>query len=283
MSDSSTNIDLVTFLSDFGRNGGGYVAACEAVIASIAPGVRVLHLSHEVGVGDVGWGSRELARVAPLCPRAVHLAVVDPGVGTERRPLVLVTGRGDRLVGPDNGLLVPGAEALGGLMEAWLLEPDRVRKRAGLPETGVSHTFHGRDIFAPAAALLALGVPASAIGRPFDITALERPRKTVFEATPHSLTAEVIEIDRFGNVGLSARFDDCVFPTTSVRVELVGEDLPVWNARVVDTFGRLLSGELGVYRDSWGQVALALNGASAAQLLSLSIGRIIRIELEETV
>ena len=282
MSDSPTRKDLVTFLSDFGHNGGGYVAACEAVIASLAPGVRVLHLSHEVGVGDVGWGSRELARVAPLCPCAVHLAVVDPGVGTDRRPLVLVTGRGDRLVGPDNGLLIPGAEALGGLTEAWLVEPDRVRRRAGLPETGVSPTFHGRDIFAPTAALLAIGVPTSELGRPFDVTALARPRKPFFETTPQGLTAEVIEIDRFGNVGLSARFDDCVFPRTSVKVEVVGEDLPVWNARVVDTFGRLLSGELGVYRDSWGQVALALNGASAAQLLSLNIGMMIRIELEET-
>jgi S-adenosylmethionine hydrolase len=212
----------------------------------------------------------------------VHLAVVDPGVGTERRPLVLATGRGDRLVGPDNGLLVPGADALGGLVDAWILEPHRVRKRAGLPQTGVSHTFHGRDVFAPAAALLALGVPASEIGCPFDVTSLEQPREPFLEATTRSLIAEVIEIDRFGNAGLAARFDHCVFPTASVRVEVVGEDLPMWNARVVDTFGQLLPGELGVYRDSWGQVALALNGASAAQLLSLNAGMIVRIELEET-
>ena len=97
--------DTVTFLTDFGW-GGGYVAACEATIVRVHPSARVLHISHEVPVGDVGTGALVLARVAPLYPVAVHLAVVDPGVGTARRPLALSASRGDWLVGPDNGLLV---------------------------------------------------------------------------------------------------------------------------------------------------------------------------------
>ncbi len=141
-------LDIITFLSDFGRD-GGYVAACEAVVARVQPHARVLHISHEVAVGDVAAGALILERVAPLCPPAVHLAVIDPGVGTERRPLALRTTRGDVLVGPDNGLLPRAADALGGLTGAWMLDPARVRSRAGLRGNCVSSTFHGRDLFAP--------------------------------------------------------------------------------------------------------------------------------------
>jgi S-adenosyl-L-methionine hydrolase (adenosine-forming) len=280
VSDSVIDLNVVTFLTDFGLS-GGYVAACEATIAALAPSTRVLHLCHEVELGDVRWGSLVLARVAPLGPRCVHLAVVDPGVGTERRPVVLITNRGDALVGPDNGLLIPAADALGGLREAWLLEPDRLRKRAGLPGSEVSPTFHGRDVFAPAAALLSSGVAPVELGRAYDPAALVRPKQAAFEIVSEGFLAEVVEVDRFGNVGLAARFDDCPFPAASVRVEVDGEDLPVWNARVVQTFGQLQSGELGVYRDSWGKVALALNGASAAQLLSVERGMMIRISGRE--
>jgi hypothetical protein len=209
------------------------------------------------------------------------LAVVDPGVGTERRPVVLIANRGDALVGPDNGLLIPAADALGGLREAWLLEPDRLRNRAGLPEAEISPTFHGRDIFAPAAALITAGASLAELGRPFDVAALVRPKKAAFETIPRGFLAEVVEVDRFGNVGLAARFDDCPFQASSVRVEVEGEDLPDWDARVVQTYGQLQSGELGVYRDSWGQVALALNGASAAQLLSVDRGMLIRISARD--
>jgi S-adenosylmethionine hydrolase len=282
VSDSASNRDIITFLTDYGLC-GGYVAACEATIASLAPNARVLHLSHEVGLGDVRWGSMILARVAPLGPRCVHLAVVDPGVGTERRPVVLIANRGDVLVGPDNGLLIPAADSLGGLREAWLLEPDRLRSRAGLPMAEVSPTFHGRDVFAPAAALLADGASLAELGRPFDTAALVRPTGAAFETLPQGFLAEVVEVDRFGNVGLAARFDECPFPAASVRVVVEGEELPDWNAKVVHTFGQLLSGELGVYRDSWGHVALALNGASAAELLSVGRGMMIRISAREAV
>jgi S-adenosylmethionine hydrolase len=281
MNDTARSTRLVTFLTDFGHSGGGYVAACEAIIASIAPEIRVLHVAHEVGVGDVAWGALVLSRVAPLCPPCVHLAVVDPGVGTERRPIFLTTHRGDHLVGPDNGLLVPAAESLGGIEQAWLIDIEGVRQSADLGNNKVSATFHGRDVFAPTAALLATGTPADVIGVPVDHQALVRLGSPISEITASGVVAQVIEVDRFGNVGLAVNFDDCTLQSARVVVDVVGESLPEWEARVVETFGQLGSGELGVYRDSWGQLALALNGASAAQLLSVSRGSLVRIRCQD--
>ncbi|MCL5735449.1 MAG: SAM-dependent chlorinase/fluorinase [Actinobacteria bacterium] len=268
--------NLITFLSDFGLS-GGYAAACEATIAALAPHVRVLHLSHEIEPGDIRWGSMVLARVAQLGPSCIHLAVVDPGVGTDRHPLIAVSGRGDLLVGPDNGLLVPAANALEGLKEAWVLDPDQVRAFAKLPGGRISPTFHARDIFAPAAALLATGTGLSDLAHPLDVSRLVRPLEPAVETLGEGFAAEVVEVDPFGNVGLAALFDEGLFPSPSVRVEIEGGGLPEWDARLVRTFGQLPSGELGVYRDSWGHVALALNGASAAELLSVTRGMMVRV------
>jgi S-adenosylmethionine hydrolase len=268
--------DLITFLTDFGWS-GGYVAACEATLASLRPEARVMHISHEVGVGDILEGATVLARVAPLCPVAVHLAVVDPGVGTDRRPLALLSRRGDLLIGPDNGLLVPALEALGGASEAWVLDQDRVRARAGLSEDHLSFTFHGRDLFAPAAALLSSGIPAGEFSAPVRLASLVPPSAPVAGIDRTALNAEVIEVDRFGNIGLALRFDDFRAATSRVDVEVLGEAVPHWSARLVRTYGELAPGELGLYRDSWGQVALALNGASAAQVLGVRRGMSIRI------
>ena len=268
--------DIITFLSDFGWN-GGYVATCEAVVARVQPLARVLHISHEVAVGDVAAGSLTLQRLAPLYPPAVHLAVIDPGVGTGRRPLALTTTRGDVLVGPDNGLLPPAADALGGLTGAWLLDPDRVRKRAGLSSGGVSSTFHGRDVFAPAAALFSAAVDPAEYGTSVDPATLVRLPPPTWQVYPQGAVAEVIEIDRFGNVGLALRFEDFFPREGMLRVDVEGEGLPEWSARIVQTYGELRPGELGVVCDSWGQVALALNAASAAQLLSVGRGMMVRL------
>jgi S-adenosylmethionine hydrolase len=272
-----SRLDIITFISDFGWS-GGYAAVCEAVMATVRPQARVCHISHEVPVGDVAAGALTLQRVAPLYPPAVHLAVVDPGVGTARRPLALTSTRGDALVGPDNGLLLGAAEALGGLKTAWLLDPSRVRARAGLPVDGVSSTFHGRDLFSPAAALLAATGDPSPLGSPLDPSALVRLLSPTAELTDDGAVAQVIETDRFGNVGLALRFADLLPQNGGFVVEIVGEDLPEWDARVVRTYGELRPGELGLFCDSWGQAALALNAASAAQLLSLKRGMVVRLK-----
>jgi Uncharacterized conserved protein len=215
--------ELITFLSDFGWQ-GGYVAACEAILAAVCPHARVLHVSHEVALGDVRDGATTLARVAPLGPPAVHLAVVDPGVGTERRPLALQTKRGDLLVGPDNGLLGPAAEALGGVVSAWGLIPDRVRLTASLPANGLSYTFHGRDLFAPAAALLACGSPVAMLAEPVPSGSLATLAPALLERLPGALRTEVVEVDRFGNVALSLSLESVglAADTVTVQVEEIG-------------------------------------------------------------
>jgi S-adenosylmethionine hydrolase len=268
--------DIITFMSDSGWS-GAYVAACEGTMVTVRPQARVFHISHEVPAGDVAAGALTLQRVAPLFPCAVHLAVVDPGVGTARRPIVVACGRGDMLVGPDNGLLLGAAEALGGLVGAWDLDPAAVRRWAGLPVDKVSFTFHGRDIFSPAAAVLAGSGDPSSLGTTIDPASLVRLAPPVVEHIEGGVIAQVVEIDRFGNTGLALRFADLPPGGGEFVVEVPGEDLPEWRARVVRTFGDLHPGELGVYCDSWGQTALTLNSASAAQLLTLERG--MRVQL----
>ncbi|MBN1630164.1 MAG: SAM-dependent chlorinase/fluorinase [Thermoleophilia bacterium] len=271
-----SGLGIITFISDTGW-GGGYAAVCEAIVARLKPQARVFHISHEVPVGDIAAGALTLGRIAPLYPPAVHVAIVDPGVGTGRQAIALCTARGDVLVGPDNGVLIPAAEALGGLTAAWVLDPVRVRAKAGLPVGDISSTFHGRDIFAPTATILATDADPAPIATPLDPSTLVRLQEPFAEATFDGATAEVIEVDRFGNVGLALSYEALVPLAIQYLIEVVGEGMPEWNARVVRTYGDLRPGELGVFRDSWGQVAIALNSASAAQLLSLNKGMRVRL------
>ena len=271
---------IVTFLSDFGW-GGGYVAACEATIASVCPSVRVMHVSHDVPAGDVAAGALVLARVAGLCPVAIHLAVVDPGVGTARRPVLLSAARGDFLIGPDNGLLLDAAQSLGGVVEAWELDIRQVRAQAGLPLDRVSTTFHGRDLFAPGSALLASGIAPAALGRPLEIASLVHLPSMAADATADCrISAAVIEIDRFGNVALAWDLTDALLTEglgTGFQVEVANDEQPEWTATTVRTYGDLLPGQLGLIRDSWGKAALALNGASAAEFLGVRRGMIVTL------
>ena len=275
-------LQRVTFLSDFGW-GGGYVAACEATIVRLCHDARVFHVSHEIPMGDVPAAALVLARVAPLYPEAVHVAVVDPGVGTARRPLALATARGDFLVGPDNGLLPDAGVALGGLVGGWSLDAGKLRAAAGLP-ADVSNTFHGRDIFAPASALLAAGTDPRALGPSLDLATLVRLTPPLAGRAGDSVSAPVIEIDRFGNIGLGLPYGQA-FPEGSAgqaagrrfSVEIRGEGASEWTARVVRTYGELDPGELGLVQDSWGQAALALNGASAAEFLGVRRGAMITL------
>ncbi|MCZ7663939.1 MAG: SAM-dependent chlorinase/fluorinase [Thermoleophilia bacterium] len=269
---------LITFLSDYGRD-DGYDSACEAVLASLSPATRVLHVSHGVDVGDIRDGATILSRVAPLGPPAVHLAVIDPGVGTSRRPVAVCAERGDVLVGPDNGLLMPALATLGGATTAWDLDPVRVRSQAGLPPGQLSHTFHGRDLFAPAAALLANGRPPALLGSAIDPSSLVRLPEPRLERDDGHIRAEVIEIDRFGNVALCLSLDQLPEGLRHLEVQVVDEPDVFWNLHVVTTFSDLQPGELGMLQDSWGHASLALNGASAAEVLGARLGGMVHLSL----
>ena len=147
----------ITFLSDFGLQ-DDFVGTCHGVIRRIAPDEAVIDITHGIEPQQILQGALVLASTLPYMPEGVHLAVVDPGVGTERKALVLRSGDGRLYVGPDNGLLVPAAERLGGIVGAWELRNPAYRLEP------VSRTFHGRDLFAPAAAHLAVGVDPSELG-----------------------------------------------------------------------------------------------------------------------
>src|SRR5215207_5339465 len=140
---------VIGFLTDFGLDGAA--AICRGVMLSIARDAQIVDISHTVRKFAIGDGAYLLRSAVPWLPVGVHVAVVDPGVGTSRRPIAIRAARGDVLVGPDNGLLLPAAARLGGIVEARALE----NRAWMLPVT--SATFHGRDVFAPVAAHLALG------------------------------------------------------------------------------------------------------------------------------
>jgi S-adenosylmethionine hydrolase len=179
---------------------------------------------------------------------------VDPGVGATGRPVALAADRGDVLVRPDNGLLVDTTAALG----------------------EVSVTLHGRDLFAPASALLTSGVDPRSLGLPLDPADLVRVAPILVERTDESVAAPVIDVDRFGNVGLGVEFEQIPHAGdkqgAAFLVGAAGEGAPEWTARMVQAYGDLAAGELGLIRDSWGQAAVALNGASPAEFLGLRRG-----------
>ncbi|GLZ37648.1 SAM-dependent chlorinase/fluorinase [Actinokineospora sp. NBRC 105648] len=250
--------DWISFTTDYGL-ADGFPAACEGVIARTAPTVRVLHVTHDVPRQDVRRGAAILAQTVPYLPVAVHLAVVDPGVGTSRRPIALVTSSGV-LVGPDNGLLIPAAAALGGIVEA--------RELTVFHLDPVSATFHGRDIFAPTAARIALGADLASVGPLVDPSSLVRLPEPVTVFEPGRVTTEAVGIDTFGNIQLAVR-DLGVEVGTRVHAQVGDRSLL---AVVGRTFGDAPAGAAVVLVDSAGQVAIAVNGGSAARLLKAEPG-----------
>ena len=186
---------LITFLSDYGLE-DDFVGVCHAVIAGLCPQARVIDLVHWVPRGDVRAGALMLRGALPFIPVGVHLAVVDPGVGSVRRGVALRVADGRLLVGPDNGLLAPAAALAGGVVEAVDLGA------SPFALSPISATFHGRDLFAPVAARLAGGAALGDAGTPLDtgsLVALELPRARVVDGV---LVAHVLHVDRFGNVQL---------------------------------------------------------------------------------
>lgn len=252
----------MSFTTDYGLD-DGFVAACHGVIARIAPQVRVIDVAHRVPPQDIRHGSAILAQTAPYLPPAVHVAVIDPGVGTTRRGVVIVAGE-SLLVGPDNGLLVPAAEALGGIRAAY----DLTERRYWLhPE--VPATFHGRDIFAPAGAHLATGVSPHQLGAavaPADLVRLPEPH---VEVTSGRIHADILTIDHFGNLQLAATAGDLraagLEPGDSITVSAGG---PESGAAVGRTFADVPLDALVLYPDAVGHIAVAVNSGSAAARLA---------------
>jgi len=262
---------VISFLSDYGLT-DGFVGICHGVIAKICPTARVIDINHGVPRHDVRAGALVLRSALPYVPAGVHLAVVDPDVGAQRRAIALRAADGRILVGPDNGLLWLAAQDSGGVVEAadisgspWRLEP-------------VSATFHGRDIFSPVAAHLAAGQALASAGAPCDpaeLVTLELPQARIEDGV---LVSHPVYVDRFGNIQLDAGHDEI----SAAGLKLGhGAQIGELEARYVRTFADAARGELLLYEDSAGMLALAVSHGSAAERLGAAVTDELRITAGE--
>jgi S-adenosylmethionine hydrolase len=267
---------VITFLSDFGHE-DEFVGVCHGVIARRCPAARVIDISHGVAPQDIRAGALMLRASLRYMPRSVHLAIVDPGVGagahsanhdSGRRAVALATAQEDHvLVGPDNGLLWPAAELLGGVIMA----ADIGRSRERLEP--VSATFHGRDIFAPVAAALACGLTLEEVGEPIASEQLTRLELTGAQTRDGALHARVLDVDRFGNLTLDATMDQlsALGAAGNAELEVQGTET-LATARRGRTFGDVAAGELVAHEDSRRLLSLSINRGSAASVLRTGPG-----------
>jgi S-adenosyl-L-methionine hydrolase (adenosine-forming) len=257
----------ITFLSDYGYE-DEFAGVCRAVIAQIAPGAPLIDLTHGVARQDVRQGAIVLANALPSCPPGVHLAVVDPGVGSARRAVAVAAAEGRLLVGPDNGLLTRALDRLGGALEAVELTRSPFRLEP------VSATFHGRDLFAPVAAHLSLGARLEEAGEAIDPAALVTLDLPAPRIGSDEVVAHAIHVDAYGNVTLdldaSRLADGPLRPGDGLEIRAPdGRFEGVW-AR---TFAEVDSGDVLLFEDSSGALALAVSGGSAAGLMDLAPDR----------
>jgi S-adenosyl-L-methionine hydrolase (adenosine-forming) len=266
---------LITFLTDFGLE-DDFVGVCHGVMKRIAPEVEILDITHGIEPHGVLQGAIVLENTLPYLAEGVHPAVVEPGVGSDRRSIALRSGDGRLYVGPDNGLLVRAAEKLGGIDAAheitnreYALEP-------------VSATFHGRDIFSPAAAHLALGLDLGKLGPTVEPSSLARIEVPKPDLTDRRILARCLYVDRFGNMQLNltrehmAKFG--IEPGKQVELELATEKYYAIAAR---TFTDARGGEIILYEDAYENIAIAISGGSAAETFSAQPGVDVRIRLAE--
>jgi S-adenosylmethionine hydrolase len=266
---------FVSFLSDYGRT-DEFVGVCHAVMVDLVPDLRIVDVTHDVPPFDVRAGGLALVRAVQYLPEGVVLAVVDPGVGTQRR-CIAVAVDDSFLVGPDNGVLAPAVAMLGGSSEVVALENPKYQ----LPAPGP--TFAGRDIMAPAAAHLANGVPLGELGPRVEPASLAPglvplPR----DHDDGQIVAEVLWVDRFGNcqlnVGPEQLHERGVEPGGFIGIQIGTEQRRV---RWVHAFADAKPAELVVLTDSYGMAALALDQSSAAFLLKARPGTPVEIHFPE--
>jgi S-adenosylmethionine hydrolase len=263
---------FLTFLSDFGLQ-DDFVGTCHGVIRRIAPEAAVIDITHGIPPQAVLQGALVLANTIPYMPTGVHLAVVDPGVGSARRPLALCDAEGRFYVGPDNGLLLPAAQRAGIAEVRELANPAYALEQ-------ISRTFHGRDLFAPAAAHLATGVPIAELGPPLDpeaLVQLDLPEPAIGET---EIEATTLYVDSFGNIALNLTRDDVerigIVPGTRVELDLAGQQYYAVSAR---TFADARRGDVILYEDSYRNMSVAISSGSAASMLHATPGLPLQIRL----
>ena len=262
---------IVTLLTDYGRD-DEFVGVCHAVIRGIHPGAEIVDLTHGIRRHAVREGAIVLRNALPYLPPGVHVAVVDPQVGTERRALALRCADGQILVGPDNGVLSLAWTVAGGVVEAYDVSRSRHRLEP------VSATFHGRDVFAPVAAQLAAGAALAEAGEPVEpdeLTVLELP---AVRREGNGIVAHALTLDRYGNVGLNAGHGDLAGTELGlgreVELEIRGASK---TGRIAQTFADVGPGELLVYEDANRTLAIAVNRGDAAATLGIAVDDEVRL------
>ena len=254
---------IVTLLTDYGRD-DDFVGVCHGVIRSIDPQAQIVDITHGIRRYAVREGAIVLRNTLPYMPVGVHVAVVDPQVGTERRAVALRTGDGRILVGPDNGVLSLAWARCGGVDMA----VDVTRSPHRLEP--VSATFHGRDIFAPVAGRLASGAELADAGDPLEPDALATVDLPKPRREDGGIVAHALVVDRFGNAGLNVDHDDLagtdITLGSAVELEVGGER---YLATYAQTFADVKPGELIVYEDAYRTLAVAINRGDAAATLAL--------------
>jgi S-adenosylmethionine hydrolase len=257
--------NIICFVSDFGLE-DTWVGVCHAVIHNACPQARIVDLGHQISPFDIRKAAAVACSGVYQLPDAIHLVVVDPGVGGGRMDLCLVTAGGARLVGPDNGVLIPAARRSGGIEHAVAIDPDKIDFKPPLP------TFHARDVMAPAAAALACGVDPGSLGEAVDPDALVAPPFGPPRIEGEHVVAEVVDIDRFGSVRVGV--DD----TELAKYGLEADRLEMAFGHAVvevdmgSTFSDTVEGGPIALVDSSGWLTLAVRNGSAAERFGIEAG-----------
>lgn len=261
--------DTISFLSDFGHD-DEFVGVVKSVIRELAPHAAVIDLTHSIPPFDVRAGSLALARAVQYVPKGVILAVVDPGVGTDRKAVAVQVAGGDGIfVGPDNGLLASAVAMAGGAERAVALTNPVYQ----LPAPGP--TFAGRDIFGPAAAHLCNGVELGELGEEVDVHSLTPGVLPLTRLEGDRLVGEVLWVDRYGNAQLNVDPDEIEHLGDAVLLR-IGEDVRA--ARRAPTYGAIGRGQIGLVVDSYGLVSICLERQSAAEELGIAAGDEVQLE-----
>lgn len=265
---------IIGFLSDFGL-ADGFVGICKGVIKDINQDAEIIDISHDIPDYDARKGAFILASAVPFVKAQVFIAVVDPGVGASRRGIAIQTEKGSLLVGPDNGILLPAASRLGGIKRVFELTNKKFMLQP------VSQTFHGRDVFAPIAAHIALGTDIGEMGPEISPQTLAKPPWKEAELAGDVLRTQVIDIDKFGTVHLNASAGDL----SKLHIGLNSQIKLTWDKRqrilpLLETFGQVKRGEALLLVDSSSFLSIAVNQDSAAQKLRLKLGDTVIIQLK---
>lgn len=255
--------DTISFLSDYGH-ADEFVGVVHSVLRQLCPEVHVIDVTHEIPPFDVRAGGLALARSAQYLAPGVVMAVVDPGVGTQRRPVAIEVGDGASvLLGPDNGLLAPAVQMVGGATRAvWLNDTEHHLDAPG-------PLFDGRDVFAPVAARICQGVPLEQLGEMIDPAGLFPGIFPISELTDGVLQAEVLWVDGYGNAQLNVDPDE--LDALGDVFELTLGDV-TRSAHRASSFAEVGTGAIGLVVDSYGLIAVVTDRAAAARDLGVQAG-----------